>query len=133
MSNADSRLFTMDGHVAHERGLFNEHGYFDEANATLCRMVGERLTYYYPGHPWGVKSEIEHGVVKICVQGFSQWQYIVHVASLKGDPTMRKVFEGAGELLERLGMPRKGFSMADWLAAAKRFPAHFNRFTKAPV
>ena len=133
MSSADSKLFTMGGQVAHSHGFFNEDGYFDNANATLTRMVGERLMAAYPGHPWGVCSEIEHGIVKISLQGFNQWCHVLKVERRKGDPAMRPVLKAAGEMLERFKMPRKGFSFADWHAASRKYPAHFNRFTKPPV
>lgn len=133
MRNIDSKLFTMNGQIEHTHGLFNEHGYFDEANATLTRMVGERLMQAYPGHPWGVCSEIEHGVIKISLQGFNQWCHVIKVERLKGDPAMKVVLKAAGEMLERFKMPRKGFDMASWMAANKKYPSHFNRFTKPPV
>lgn len=132
LHSPDSRLFK-PGAITHEAGLFNEHGEFDGANEALTKLVGEHLGKHYPGHPWGVSSEIEHGIVRICLQGFAQWPVIIHVASLKGDSSMRAVTRHAGELLERLKMPRKGFSLTDWQTANRALPAHFNRNKKAPV
>lgn len=133
MSNADSKLFVMDTHVEHSHGFFNEHGYFDTANETLCELVGDRLKNYYPGHPWGVKSELEHGIIKICLKGFEQWSYVIHAHRLKGDPAMKAVRDAAGEMLERFGMPRAGFKFDHWHSAVKKYPSHFNRFTKPPT
>lgn len=133
MGFADSRLFGFEGRkIETERGLFNPHGDFDAANAEMCRRIGRKLMETYPGHPWGVSSEIEHGIVKVMLQGFPQWPMVIHVETLKSDPGLRSVVKWAGEILERLGMPRKGFSSADWRRANTIKPWHFNRNSKAP-
>ena len=133
MSNADSRLFTAHkAPLLHERGLFNLEGQFDAANEAMCKLIGEKLAAVYPGHPWGVMSEIEHGIVKIALQGFTQWPVVIKVSTLKGDPSLRAVVKYAGELLERLNMPRKGFNLADWKTANTLRPWHFHRNSKAP-
>lgn len=134
MSLIDSRLFQFEGQkIQAERGLFNPHGDLDAANAELCRKIGRKLGEVYPGHPWGVVAEIEHGIVKICLQGFTQWPSIIHISTLKNDPGLRSVVKYGGELLERLGMPRKGFSLADWRHANAVRPWAFNRNKKAPT
>jgi hypothetical protein len=132
MSAADQKLFSSKGEESHTHGVLNEDGYFDAANSTLQRMVGEALAKYYPGHPWGVMAEIEHGIVKIALQGFIQWPYVLHVSSLKGDPAMKAVMRGAGELLERLDMPRNGFQLDAWRQATRNKPHHFYRNAKPP-
>lgn len=129
---ADHRLFTLNRPVINERGLFNPHGEFDGRNEELCRRVGEKLAQAYPGHPWGVMAEVEHGIVKIALQGFTQWPVAIRISTLKSDPAMRSVVKYAGELLERLQLPRGGFSLADWKAANIKRPWHFNRNAKAP-
>lgn len=126
------QLFSFSQPVLHERGLFNPDGEIDAANEALAREIGRKLGQVYPGHPWGVMAEIEHGIVKVAIQGFTQWPYVIHVATLKADPTMRSVVRAGGELLERFKMPRKGFSLADWRAANARTPYHFHRTKKAP-
>ena len=134
MSFADSQLFKFEGQkIMSERGLFDPRGDLDAANAEMCRRVGRKLAEAYPGHPFGVVSEIEHGIVKICLQGFTQWPMVIHVSTLKNDPGLRRVVKYGGEILERLGLPRKGFSSADWRAANALRPWHFNRNKRAPV
>ena len=128
----DSRLFQFRKPVQHERGLFNADGSLDQANESLAKMIGRKLAETYPGHPWGVMAEIEHGVVKIALQGFTQWPVVIKVSTLKSDPGLRSVVKHAGELLERLKLPRKGFSLADWRAANSRHFWHFNRNARAP-
>ena len=133
MSFADSRLFGFEGRkIESEHGLFNPYGDFDAANADMCRRIGRKLAQVYPGHPWGVMSEIEHGIVKVCLQGFPQWPMVIHVETLKSDPGFKSIVKWCGELLERLNMPRKGFSLADWRAANAIRPWAFNRNAKAP-
>jgi hypothetical protein len=130
---SDSRTFSMRREdLMTERGLFNGQGQFDAANEAMCHLIGRKLGEVYPGHPWGVVSEIEHGIVKICLQGFTQWPVVIKISTLKGDPSLRSVVKYAGELLERLNLPRKGFSLADWKGAMELRPYHFNRNAKAP-
>lgn len=133
MSSADHRIFTpAKASILTERGLFNREGQFDAANEAMCKLIGRKLAEVYPGHPWGVVSEIEHGVVKIALQGFTQWPVTIRVSTLKGDPSLRAVVKYAGELLERLQLPRKGFSLADWKNATTLRPWHFHRNARAP-
>jgi hypothetical protein len=131
MPRTEHRLFTLDVPVETERGLFND-GQFDAANERLCKVIGRKLAETYPGHPWGVISEIEHGVIKIALAGFTQWPVVIKVTTLANDPGLKSVVHYAGELLERLQMPRKGFSFADWKAASARLPWHLTRNHKAP-
>lgn len=128
----DHRLFRPSMTVQTEHGLFNPHGDFDAANERLCRVIGEKLAQHYPGHPWAVFAEIEHGIAKIALQGFTQWPYVIKISTLKADPGLRIVVKAGGELLERLKMPRGGFSLADWKSATTIRPWHFNRNKKAP-
>jgi hypothetical protein len=126
-------VFRPSTEILVEHNVTDEHGLLDQANRDLVNLVGNKLAQDYPGHPWGVIAEIEHGIVKVCIQGFSQWPYIIHVSTLKSDPSLRSVREAGGHLLERLKMPRKGFSMADWKSATAALPWHFNRNRQAPV
>lgn len=130
---SDSHLFSLaDAQISSEQGLFDPHGAYDEANKAMCKLLGEKLASVYPGYPWGVMSEIEHGIVKIAIQGFTQWPITIRVNSLKGDPSLKLVVKFGGELLERLQLSREKFSMADFMSATHRLPWHFNRNAKAP-
>ena len=129
----ENQLFTLaEAEHTDERGLFNLEGYYDAANQAMCKLLGEKLATVYPGYPWGVMSEIEHGIVKIAIQGFTQWPVVIRVNSLKGDPTLKLVVKFGGELLERLQLSREKFSMDDFMAATHRLPHHFYRNAKAP-
>jgi hypothetical protein len=129
----DSRLFKFVNPVEHSRGFFNAQGQFDAANAALVRLVGEKLAKEFAGVPWAVTAEVEHGIVKVAVQGFTQWPYVVKVDRLKGDPGLRAIREAGGHLLERLKIGREKFHLADWQAANQARPWVFNRLKQAPV
>lgn len=126
------RIFSFANPVTHEHGFRNPHGNFDAANEQLTKAIGRKLAATYPGHPFGVMAEIEHGIVKIALQGFTQWPYVLHIDTIKGDPGLNCVVRAGGEILERLKMPRKGFSLADFRAANARLPHHFFRNRKPP-
>eukprot|EP01030_Chromulinospumella_sphaerica_P021264 gene21264-21194_t len=133
MSYRDRNMFTLNTPVMTENGLFNSRGELDAANEALCKLIGEKLNNEFPGHPWVVRSEIEHGIVKIEMQGFAQWPMTIKVANLKGDSSMALVKRYAGELLERLNLPRAGFSLDDWRSAVHKRPWHFFRNAQAPM
>lgn len=126
-------LFEFAGSPEFESNVLDETGSLKAANDSLCQDVGRALAKFYPGHPWYVLAEIESGIVRVAIQGFLQWPYIIHVSTLKSDPAMRSVREAGGHLLERLRMPRKGFAIADWQAANRRHSHLFNRNKPAPV
>jgi hypothetical protein len=127
-------MFSMQhAHITHEHSALSEDGSFDSANTALCRLVGRKLEQEFPGVPWGVDAQIESGIVKVCVQGFAQWPYVIHVSTLKGDPSLRAVRKAGGELLERFQISRSKFSIADWQTANRRHNWLFHRNSKAPV
>jgi hypothetical protein len=136
MSAPDHRLFGFEQNgpapILFENGLMDPRGDRAAENADLCRKIGRKLSEAYPGHPWGVMAEAEHGIVKIALQGFIQWPVVVKLSTLKSDPGLKTVVRYAGELLERLRLPRKGFSMADWRAANSAMPWVFNRNNRPP-
>jgi hypothetical protein len=136
MLSPDHRLFGFDRNgpvqIQTENGLMDPHGDFAAVNADLCRKIGRKLSDAYPGHPWGVMAEAEHGIVKIALQGFIQWPVTIKLSTLASDPGLRSVVRYAGEILERLRLPRTGFSMADWRAANSARPWVFNRNKRPP-
>ncbi|MEN6302268.1 MAG: hypothetical protein ABFD96_06045 [Armatimonadia bacterium] len=132
MPFSDAKLFQFNRQIQHDNGLFNEGGKYDAANAWVCEQVGRKLAQAYPGHPWGVIAEVEHGIVKFCLAGFSQWTMTIRIDTLKSDPGLKSVVKYAGELLERLKLPRKGFDLGLHREAMAKYPHHFNRNARAP-
>lgn len=93
------------------------------ADMALARQVGTALKAFYPGHPWFVEVSHAQGVVLISIPALTaENRYVVHIANLKGDPSMKAVMRGAGELLERFNLPRSGFDAAHFIAALKSQP-----------
>lgn len=119
--NPDRRIFNGRQIERHGHGVHNGRGQFDVANSTLARIVKATLDLEYAGHPWHITAEVEHGIVKIALSGLAHWAMVVKINDLKGDPSLKAVKKMAGELLERYGMSRLNFSMADWQKANGAF------------
>lgn len=116
--HADRRIFTeremeFDGEDAAD---------YAKANARLMNAVADVLQRSYPGNPWFVRGDVRNGIFYIGLGGFTHWGHLIKIESIKADPQMKCVVKAAGELLERLRMPRAGFSMSDWRAALARNP-----------
>lgn len=119
------------GPILTEHGTFNSTGELDAANDAMCDLIARKLIATYDKRPWGVVSEIEHGIVKIYLQGFTQWPVTIRVATLKGDPSLKAVTKYAGEMLERFGLSREKYSFDAHREAMHRMPHHF--FRNAPI
>ncbi len=84
-------------------------------DATLMAAMFAKLTEHYPGHPWWVTADHEHGYAtirlpyydKLRVNKDAAWAYILHIHNLNSDPTLRRVVKAGGEMLERYGLPRE--------------------------
>jgi hypothetical protein len=88
-----------------------------------CRWVGDKLEREYPGHAWDVRCE--QGIVRFQLRHLmpSDAWYVVKLSDLSSDPGGRRtVLRGAGELLERYNLPRRGFSVDDWRIALNKMP-----------
>jgi hypothetical protein len=127
MSRPDNRIFNGRTIERHGHGFHNGKGQFDVANSSLARIVKATLDREYAGHPWHITAEVEHGIVKIALSGMAHWAMVVKVSDLKGDPSLKLAKKSAGELLERYGMSRLNFSMADWQKANSAFRLVRNR------
>lgn len=126
--------FSFQGGVVHdpEHSSINEGGRYDAMNEWVCKEIGQKLMFVYPGHPWSVIAQVESGIAKIFLEGFSQWVVVIKISTLKSDPGLKSVVKYAGELLERLKLPRAGFDMGAFREALHRHPHHFNRNARAP-
>lgn len=99
---------------------------FVKAKMATAKWVGEKLNQHYPGHPWfvEVKGDRFGAVILIQLMGImpANRYYLVKFADALTDPGGKKIMRGAGELLERYGIPRQGFTMDNWVAALSKFP-----------
>lgn len=120
------------GPIITEHGTFNSLGELDAANQAMCDLIARKLLQIHDKRPWGVVSEIEHGIVKIYLQGFTQWPVVIKIATLKGDPSLKSVTKYVGELLERLGLSREKYDFSAHREAMAKFPHHFNRNAPPP-
>jgi hypothetical protein len=99
---------------------------FAKAKMETARWAGEKLNQHYPGHPWLVQVEGDrfNAVVMIQIMGImpaDRW-YLIKFRNLLTDAGGRMIMKAGGELLERYGMPRHGFSLTAWKDALSRYP-----------
>lgn len=98
---------------------------FRWVNEETAKWVGAKLDQHYPGHPWFVVCDTRGGVIQIQIRGLmpaNRW-YICKLHDVKSDPGGRTtILRGAGELLERYQIPRRGFSDHHWHDAMARAP-----------
>lgn len=109
----------MDGAVLH----FSGHGDTRMADMATCKLVYETLCEQYPGHQWMVGADAFAGTVEIKLlylnplKPWDRYGCRIHLASLKTAHGLRKVIRYGGELLERYGLPRRGFREGDNMKA----------------
>lgn len=88
-----------------------------------CWAVNGVLNKHYPGHPWMVGADHDAGVVVVKLAYYDKlmrWArhgFVIHFGSLLTDPNMDVAMRAGGELLERYGLPRRGFRDGDNLRA----------------
>lgn len=92
------------------------------ADMALAATILGALDAQYPGHPWGARADHRQGIVAITLRGFGNWHYVIHIRTLKSDPGLKSVMRGAGELLERIGVARRGYTIDDYRAALAAGP-----------
>ena len=93
---------------------------FLTADLTLTARIAAALERHYPAHPWMVKVQHAHGVAMVSLPLLMKQPYILHIDKL--DPGLNRVVMAAGELLEKLNMPRHGFSLDRFLHAREQGP-----------
>ena len=98
---------------------------YELVNIETAKWVGAKLDQNYPGHPWFAICDTRNGIIKIQLRGLmpaNRW-YVCKLHDVKSDPGGRRtVLKGAGEILERYQLPRRGFSDAHWQDAVARAP-----------
>jgi hypothetical protein len=99
---------------------------FVKAKIETAKWTGEKLQQFFPGHPWfvEVKGDRWNAVVMIQIRGImpaDRW-YVLKFRDLLTDAGGRMIMRAGGELLERYGIPRQGFSLTAWKDALTRYP-----------
>lgn len=113
--------------LRHETSSDEGEDEFARAKLATAKWTGELLQRHYPGHPWFVETRMNRwgGVIQIQLRGLmpaDRW-FVVKMSDVLTDPGgKRTVLKGAGELLERYQIARRGFSADEWVQALNRFP-----------
>lgn len=102
------------------------HGERVVQDMAICKAVFERLQEHYPGHQWLVGADTENaGTVHVRLLYVNplrprdaNFGYLLHLDSLNDENSFRhKVLTAGGELLERYGLPRRGYREGDGMRA----------------
>lgn len=80
------------------------------ADYDTAKKIAETLNKHYPGHLWGVTASQETGVATIMNLRLSgRWGFIVKLSDILHDPSLKKVIQAGGEILERYKVSRGVF------------------------
>jgi len=107
---------------------------FLNSDLSLARALAEMKEREYPGHPFEFEVNTAQGVVLISIPSLMGPinRYVIHVRDLYGDPRLSRVKRACGELLERYGIARAGYSRDDFAAAVSARPVLFQRHQEVP-
>ena len=105
-----------------------------QSDLSLAKALAELKEREYPGHPFEFEVNSGQGVVLISIPALMGPvnRYILHIRDLYGDPRLDRVKRACGELLERYGISRSGYSRDDFAAAVSAKPVLFRRHQEVP-
>lgn len=104
--------------IVHSPDELDEHA----SAVLLAKDIANYLEHTYPGWAWAVETDPRGGIVNLRALKLSgEWGYILKLAWIQDDPVVRRrlVLKAAGEILERYGMPRAGYSYEAWKAGPR--------------
>lgn len=85
--------------------------HLQQANNTIdldvAKQCAEALNKHYPGYMWGVNANNETGMVQ--VRNFTlsgEWGFDLHMINVINDPSLKRVIQAGGEILERYKLAR---------------------------
>lgn len=88
------------------------------------------LCEHYPAYVWSVKLDEDHGMVYIInntiqseLQSNMMYGYRFKLSTIYGDPSLKKVINAGGEILERANQPR-GWWKGDKTQFVEGVPGH---------
>lgn len=107
---------------------------FLNSDLSMAKALAELKEREYPGHPFEFEVNSAQGVVLISIPALMGPvnRYVIHIKDLYGDPSLNRVKEACGELLERYGIARAGYSRDDFAAAVSAKPVLFRRHQEVP-
>ncbi len=86
---------------------------------SLAKRIGEHLEKKYPLHHFETYVDGAGGIAQIKLPILpAGWGMVVKLSELNGDPGMRCIDNAAGELLERLNLPRGRLDRDRWREAS---------------
>lgn len=85
-----------------------------------AKRIADCLDRHYPGYLWAVNVDLYGGMATIqSLQLSGEWGCYLKMSSITNDPSLAKVKQYGGEILERHRVSRTGAN-ADQLAALQR-------------
>lgn len=85
-------------------------GKLESMQLELCKQVAEALEEHYPGWGWIVYPQGHGCIVVQCAQMMGRWGFDLRPGrGYSASQWKREAIMAGGELLERYGMPRRGF------------------------
>jgi hypothetical protein len=116
------RAYTAQGIGGHDDQRFYK------ADQVLADAIYAGLNFHYPDQLWRVEVSHKQGVALIRLMGLSDMPYVLKIEDLKVlSRGKQEVMRAGGTLLERFGMPRSGFKMAEFNNAVRKFKPYLNR------
>lgn len=74
----------------------------DVSDIATAKMVADHLEKHYPGYLWAVNASAFKGVVYISSLRLSgKYGYTLHFPSFENDPSLKRITQAGGEILER--------------------------------
>lgn len=116
---ADSPLLTMrQSYVPPLDGSADDLAQFD---TWIALQVAKVLTKHYYGYDWHVKADSRQGVVAFSIPSLMgpTLHMVIRLAEYK-DLEPRLIMRKAGELLERMNLPRSAVDIPEYYAAIQR-------------
>lgn len=118
-------------HGYHNRRVSVESS--DEADArrvawerSMASRISDVIQLHYPGQQFVVKVDARQRYAAIQLIPFmGNWWMKMGLDRLTSDPSLRLVVRYAGEILERYGIPRAGFSIDHFVSARAKVPSIF--------
>lgn len=122
--HTQQRGFTGKKKVLHDPAGVDGDDPFVQADLALTVKISEVLERHYPAHPWMVTVSHAQGyaAIKLPILMKRNQHHILHITTLKSDPGLKCVIRAAGEILERLNIPRAGFAIDHFLHARSKTP-----------
>lgn len=87
----------------------------------IAKTIGGELMNYYPNRQWGVKVDIDGGMLAVLCPSLSKEKgYHIHLEGKTMHQLIDRAKMGAGEILERYGITRNRYFNPDHLETLDR-------------